>query len=195
MAEFLDEDAKQSIDNAKDLVVDSLAETMDLYGVTRSAGTLYGTMYFEGDMTLDEMRDQLGMSKPSMSTGVKKLQDFNVVKKTFRKGQRKHTYVAERDFFRFFANFFSYKWEREVDMNLEAIRTAQNQLADIIASENLSAEVIQEAQETYDILEQSKPYYYWLQRLAAMVKSGEIFDIIPFYPMNEEEDYGTGEQR
>lgn len=188
MAEFHDDDARMTIADAKDLVIDSLAETMDLYGVTRSAGSLYGTMYFEGDMTLDEMRDKLGMSKPSMSTGVKKLQDFNVVKKTFRRGQRKHTYVAERDFFRFFSNFFSHKWEREVDLNLDAIRTAQEQLVSISQSETISDDVKQEAQEIYDVLEGSKPYYYWLQRLAAMVKTGEIFDIIPFYPpVNEEE--------
>ncbi|MBB5173415.1 choline uptake/conversion transcriptional regulator CudC [Texcoconibacillus texcoconensis] len=187
MAEFRDEDAKGSIENAKDLVVDSLAETMDLYGVTRSAGTLYGTMYFEGDMTLDEMRDKLGMSKPSMSTGVKKLQDFNVVKKTFRRGQRKHTYIAERDFFRFFSNFFSDKWEREVNLNLEAIRHAQEQLSEVIASESISSHLKEDAEEVYQVLEDSKPYYYWLQRLAAMVKSGEIFEMIPFHPPTKEE--------
>ena len=44
---------------------------MDLYGINRSVGNLYGIMVFEGSMTLDEMRQQLQMSKPSMSTGVK----------------------------------------------------------------------------------------------------------------------------
>ncbi|CAM3910322.1 choline uptake/conversion transcriptional regulator CudC [Alkalicoccus chagannorensis] len=188
MAEFGDDQAKASISNAKDLVIDSLAETMDLYGVTRSAGTLYGTMYFEGDMTLDEMRDELGMSKPSMSTGVKKLQDFNVVKKTFRRGQRKHTYVAERDFFKFFSNFFSHKWDREAVLNMEAIEQSQKQLHSIMETATLSEEVRQEAEEVYDILEQSKPYYYWLQRLSDMVKTGEIFDLVPFHPPEDDEN-------
>ena len=44
---------------------------MDLYGINRSVGNLYGIMVFEGSMTLDEMRQQLQMSKPSMSAGVK----------------------------------------------------------------------------------------------------------------------------
>ncbi|EHJ08653.1 hypothetical protein SS7213T_03020, partial [Staphylococcus simiae CCM 7213 = CCUG 51256] len=34
-------------------------------------------------MTLDEMRHQLQMSKPSISTGVKKLQEFDIVKQQF----------------------------------------------------------------------------------------------------------------
>lgn len=85
-----------AIEQARDLVIDSIAETMDLYGITRSVGILYGTMYMRDEMTLDEMREELQMSKPSMSTGVKKLQDLNVVKKTFHRGIRKHTFVAEK---------------------------------------------------------------------------------------------------
>ncbi len=76
----MDDKGYEAIEKAKTFVIDSIAETMDLYGVTRSAGTLYGTMYFEDDMNLDEMRERLGMSKPSMSTSVKKLQDFDIVK-------------------------------------------------------------------------------------------------------------------
>lgn len=93
--------AEDRILAAKDLVIDSIAETMDLYGITRSAGILYGTMYLNEEMTLDEMREELQMSKPSMSTGVKKLQDMNIVKKTFHRGQRKHSFVAEKDFLSF----------------------------------------------------------------------------------------------
>ena len=65
---------KKQLDQAKDIVINGIGETMDLYGVNRSVGNLYGTMVFQGSMTLDEMREQLQMSKPSMSAGVKKLQ-------------------------------------------------------------------------------------------------------------------------
>jgi len=180
LSDFSREEAEASIQNAKDLVIESLAETMDLYGVTRSAGTLYGTMYFEGDMTLDEMRTQLGMSKPSMSTGVKKLQDLNVAKKTFRRGQRKHTYIAERDFFKFFSDFFSDQWKREANLNLEAIDKAQMQLNETIEDSSLPEETWKEAEKVHRILEESKPYYYWLQNLAAMLRSGELIDAVPY---------------
>lgn len=46
-----------AIEQARDLVIDSIAETMDLYGITRSVGILYGTMYMRDEMTLDEMRE------------------------------------------------------------------------------------------------------------------------------------------
>lgn len=171
--------AEESIEKAKAQVVDSLAETMDLYGVTRSAGTLYGTMYFEGDMTLDEMREKLGMSKPSMSTGVKKLQEFDIVKNTFRKGSRKHTYVAERDFFRFFSNFFTEKWKREVKVNLDAMKRAQSELESVMNNDEVEESLQIQAKEIYDQLEMSKPYYDWLMKLVQAFETGDIFDCIP----------------
>lgn len=95
----------QYIEEAKDLVINSIGETMDLYGINRSVGNLYGIMVFEGSMTLDEMRQQLQMSKPSMSTGVKKLQEYDIVKQQFTRGSRKQHFIAEKDFFTFFRNF------------------------------------------------------------------------------------------
>ncbi|UCZ53165.1 GbsR/MarR family transcriptional regulator [Bacillus shivajii] len=174
-----DDLAKQSIDHAKDLVIESIAETMDLYGVTRSVGNLYGTMYFEEDMTLDEMREELEMSKPSMSTGVKKLQEFDIVKKTFRRGSRKHTYAAEKDFFRFFNKFFTKKWEREVKLNLEAIERAQTELDEVMQSDDTSEELRKEAEIIYEQLEVSKPYYLWLNKLVNGIRNGEIFEAFP----------------
>ncbi|MDQ0299955.1 DNA-binding transcriptional regulator GbsR (MarR family) [Salibacterium salarium] len=186
MSNSSDQEARESLDNAKELVIDSIAETMDLYGVTRSAGTLYGTMYLEGDMTLDEMREKLGMSKPSMSTGVKKLQEFNVVKKTFRKGKRKQTYIAEKDFFQFFSNFFTQKWEREAKVNLHSIKDAQSTLTQIINEDNVSEEVKEDARETFQVMENSKRYYQWLNKLVETIETGEIFDLIPLDSKDED---------
>ncbi|GEN44582.1 choline uptake/conversion transcriptional regulator CudC [Alkalibacillus haloalkaliphilus] len=174
-----DEQARESVDQAKDIVIESLGETMDLYGVTRSVGNLYGTMYFEESMTLDEMREKLKMSKPSMSTGVKKLQEFDIVKQSFRRGSRKQTFVAEKDFFSFFSKFFTKKWEREVNLNLEAIKEAQPIFEEIMNSEDVSEEVRDEARELYEQVEYSKAYYYWLEQLVEGIRNGKIFEAFP----------------
>ena len=47
-------------------------------------------------MTLDEMRYELQMSKPSMSAGVKRLQEFDGVKQEFIRGSRKQHFTAEK---------------------------------------------------------------------------------------------------
>ena len=145
---------EQLLEEAKDIVINSIGETMDLYGVNRSVGNLYGTMVFEQkSMTLDEMRYELQMSKPSMSAGVKRLQEFDGVKQQFIRGSRKQHFTAEKDFFTFFGNFFSQKWNREIKLNLEAIQRAEKLLFPIIDSEDAEPELIEDANKMLEQIE------------------------------------------
>ncbi|SEI04795.1 DNA-binding transcriptional regulator GbsR, MarR family [Halobacillus karajensis] len=170
---------KIKIEQAKDKVIGAIAETMDLYGVTPAAANLYATMYFKDQMTLDEMRSELGMSKPSMSTSVRRLQEIKMVKKTFTRGSRKHTYAAEKNFFRSFMAFYCQMWEREVKMNLEAIEEAQEDFIEVIKDSNSTPEIVAEAKEHYDQLEESKIYYHWLDDLVESIRNGKIFEFLP----------------
>ncbi|MBP1949725.1 choline uptake/conversion transcriptional regulator CudC [Virgibacillus litoralis] len=182
MTNSKDEIAREKIEHAKDQVIGAIAETMDLYGVTPSAGNLYATMYFKEQMNLDEMREELGMSKPSMSTSVRKLQENEMVKKKFQRGTRKHTYVAEKDFFHSFMAFYCQMWDREVKMNMDAIKQAEFELDEIIEDDQVSPELHEEARSNYELLEKSKVYYWWLERLVASIRSEEIFDYLPKNP-------------
>ncbi|MBM7599287.1 DNA-binding transcriptional regulator GbsR (MarR family) [Virgibacillus halotolerans] len=181
-----DDQAVEKLEYAKDQVIGAISETMDLYGVTPSAGTLYATMYFADQMNLDEMREELGMSKPSMSTSVRKLQENGMVKKTYQRGSRKHTYMAEKDFFRSFMSFYCQMWEREVKMNLEAIHEAEIYLSEISKDETVSTEIRAEAKDHYDMIESSKIYYKWLDRLAQSIQNGKIFEFLPKDPFDEQ---------
>lgn len=178
------EKSRTKLEEAKEKVIGAIAETMDLYGVTPAAANLYATMYFEDQMTLDEMRTELEMSKPSMSTSVRKLQEIKMVKKTFTRGSRKHTYVAEKNFFRSFMAFYCQMWEREVKMNMEAIEESQEEFINIIKDSNTTPEVVAEAKQYYDQLEESKIYYRWLDDLVASIRSGKIFEFLPKDPQD-----------
>ncbi|KGP73730.1 choline uptake/conversion transcriptional regulator CudC [Pontibacillus yanchengensis] len=173
------ESPKSKLEEAQNKVIGAIAETMDLYGVTPAAANLYATMYFKDQMTLDEMRTELDMSKPSMSTSVRKLQDIAMVKKTFTRGSRKHTYVAEKDFFRSFMAFYCQMWEREVKMNLDAIEEAQEDFINVIKDPNSTQDIVAEAKKYYDQLQESKTYYYWLNDLVESIRSGKIFEFLP----------------
>ncbi|PNZ25454.1 transcriptional regulator [Staphylococcus petrasii] len=175
----------QKIEEAKDLVINSIGETMDLYGTNRSVGNLYGTMVFEGSMTLDEMREQLQMSKPSMSAGVKKLQEFDIVKQQFTRGSRKQHFIAEKNFFNFFRNFFTQKWEREVDTNLEAVNKAEALLQETLQNENLDDEAKAKVDKIQAQLNHTKQYCKWLENLSNAIESGQIFE---HYPIPEDEE-------
>lgn len=179
MGNYQDELAREKLEYAKDQVIGAIAETMDLYGVTSSAGTLYATMYFEDQMNLDEMRQELNMSKPSMSTGVRKLQENGMVKRVFQRGSRKHVYRAEKNFFESFMSYYCKMWEREVKTNLEAIQEAEVYLTDIANDEKVSEDIRKEAKDHIELLDQSKVYYKWLSRLVDSIKSEEIFEFLP----------------
>ena len=94
---------QQQLEQAKDIVINSIGQTMDLYGTNRSVGNLYGTMVFEGSMTLDEMRHQLQMSKPSMSAGVKILLNNNL------REEAANNILSPRKTFSSFSETFSLK--------------------------------------------------------------------------------------
>lgn len=179
---------QQQLEQAKDIVINSIGQTMDLYGINRSVGNLYGTMVFEGSMTLDEMRHQLQMSKPSMSAGVKKLQEFDIVKQQFTRGSRKQHFIAEKDFFIFFRNFFTKKFQREIDINVEAVKDAQAIINPLLESSDLTEAETQEAQKIKAQLDHTHVYYEWLEQLTEAIESGEIFKYfpIPEQPSNSE---------
>jgi len=176
------ERSRIKIEEAKDKVIGAIAETMDLYGVTPATANLYAMMYFKEQMTLDEMRTELEMSKPSMSTSVRRLQEIKMVKKTFTRGSRKHTYIAEKNFFRSFMGFYCQMWEREVNMNMEAIEESQKEFIEIMKDSASTPEIVAEAKKYYDQLEESKTYYHWLESLVDSIRSEKIFDFLPKNP-------------
>lgn len=171
--------ALKTIEQAEAIVIGAISETMDLYGVTPSTGQLYATMYFREEMTLDEMRDELGMSKPSMSTGVRKLQENEMVKKVFQRGSRKHNYIIEKNFFNSFTSFFCKMWEREAKTNLQGIAEAQPLLIKVMENQAISPIIREDAEKKFQLLEESKKYYRWLERLVKTFRSGEIYEFLP----------------
>ncbi|APC50073.1 GbsR/MarR family transcriptional regulator [Virgibacillus halodenitrificans] len=178
--------AKEKIDQVEHMMINTISETMDLYGVTPSVGRLYATMYFKHEpITLDEMKDALGMSKPSMSTSVRKLQEINIVQKVWQKGSRKDSFIAEKNFFNYFTQFYGMKWEREVSMYLASLKKAQALLKEVIEDSETDEASREKAELDYQQLADAMVYYRWLDKLTKLTKSGEIFDYIPVDDVDE----------
>lgn len=177
--EILDSSHWKKLDKVRKNVIQSIAQNIDLYGITPSIGRLYGTMYFHTEpMTLDEMGDALGMSKTSMSTGVRALQDIKMVRKTWQRGVRKDLYKVEEDWYKTFTDLFSTKWGQALEINVRVIRNAKEELTDL--AKQTEDEALQELIEG-DLakLEHALKYYEWLGLLIHSFESGEIFDFIP----------------
>ncbi|WP_080876177.1 choline uptake/conversion transcriptional regulator CudC [Oceanobacillus timonensis] len=185
---FNGEKNKEKISQAENLMVNTFSETMDFYGVTPSVGRLYGMMYFKHQpITLDEMKEALGMSKPSMSTSVRKLQDIGIVQKVWQKGSRKDSFMAEKNFFNYFSHFFGMKWEREVSMFMGNIKKAQEQLNEVMEDSETDEILRERAKLDYQQLDDAMIYYRWLEKLTKLTKSGEIYNYIPVEDVDEKD--------
>ncbi|MET3321089.1 GbsR/MarR family transcriptional regulator [Peribacillus butanolivorans] len=167
------------LEEAESIVIDAIAETMDLYGVTHSIGRLYGVLYFsEEPMTLNKMSSSLGMSKPSMSTGIHSLMDIEMVQKVWRKGERKDLYKAEKDFFVSFLSFFCKKWDRELSVNMQAIEKATEKFNSLLDNPDVPDAIQQKARKNLQQLQDSTQYYLWLKKLVHAFRSKELVKMI-----------------
>jgi DNA-binding transcriptional regulator GbsR (MarR family) len=178
--EGLSEEQIKVIEKTRRRVMDSIGNNMDLYGVTLSIGHLYGNMYFhDGPVTLDDMGEKMGMSKTSISTGMRTLVDLKMIGKIWGKGSRKDLYEVEPDWHQNFVDFFSIKWRKSMEMNISSLKKSLSEIRSL-RQENLDNEKLV-TQTDFDILKmtQALHYYRWLGRFIDALESGEIFDWIP----------------
>lgn len=169
----------EKYEETKEQFIQSIAKNMNLYGITPSIGRLYGALYFSDDpMTLDDMREALGMSKTSMSTGVRTLQDMKMVEPVFKRGVRKDLYRTEGDWYKSFSALFSRTWKKATETNIEEMIEAKEELQknyDLTDDDHLKARISLD----FERLEYAREYYEWLLRFVQVVESGRIFELVP----------------
>ncbi|MGG4033874.1 GbsR/MarR family transcriptional regulator [Paenibacillus cisolokensis] len=170
------------IQKARRRVIDSVGKNMDLYGITLSIGHLYGNMYFNSaPVTLDEMSETMGLSKTSISTGMRTLMDLKMIDKVWGKGSRKDLYEASTDWYQNFADYFSIKWRKAVETNMHALNKSLCEMKELEqegleqGNDQLVTIVRRDIAKIGDALQ----YYRWLLRLIDALESGEIFKFIP----------------
>ncbi len=173
-------EGKDQLERARERVIDVIAQNMDLYGVTDSIGRLYGMLMFqEQPMTLDEMKEELGMSKTSMSTSVRTLLELKMVDKVWKKGVRKDLYKAESDWYQNFVDFFAIKWRAAISENEYEMKKSLTELNKLLEREDVGEEVKEMAKSDIQKLEYALDYYDWLDRFVDSLESKEIFKLIP----------------
>ncbi|MGG1878860.1 transcriptional regulator [Paenibacillus cisolokensis] len=175
-----DKPLEEQYEQAKHEVIEAIAQTMDLYGVNHTFGTLYGVMYFEEkEMTLEEMQQKMNMSKSNMSYAIRSLLSSQMVTKLDKKQVRKDQYIAETDFFKVFQNFFGNKLQREIDVMSLAIDEAIGAWSSIILSPEASEELRSLCLQDMFKLQEAKAYYEWLQRFVNHLQDGTLFQLLP----------------
>ncbi|MGD6855819.1 GbsR/MarR family transcriptional regulator [Bacillus infantis] len=168
---------EELVAQARERVIESVARNMHLYGVPASIGRIYGTLYFENKpMTLDELKEELEMSKTSMSTGVRTLLELNMVEKVWRKGERKDLYQVKGDWYQNFIDRFCTQWRKGTQMNLDASLRSLKDLEEVL-SHTEDDETVKKAENHLQKITYAIEYYTWLDKVIDLFESREIFEL------------------
>ncbi|WP_256759387.1 GbsR/MarR family transcriptional regulator [Cohnella sp. WQ 127256] len=178
--EGLNEDHIKVLEKSRRRVMDSIGNNMDLYGVTLSIGHLYGNMYFhDGPVTLDDMGEKMGMSKTSISTGMRTLVDLKMIGKIWGKGSRKDLYEVEPDWHQNFIDYFSIKWRKSLELNISSLNKSLAEIRTLRESNIDNEQLVSQTDFDIQKMTQALHYYRWLARFIDALESGEIFNWIP----------------
>lgn len=169
----------QRLQEARDVMISAIAQSMVAYGVTPSVGRIYAVLYFaEAPLTLDDIKDEVAMSKASVSTGIRELMDTGMVVKVWKKGDRKDHYIAERDFFQNFLSFMVKMLRLERGVLYKAVEQVEPQMRDL-ADNAADSETREIAAKDAELVNGSKVYLTWIMRLANAMEAGDIFAHFP----------------
>lgn len=167
------------IQQARDVIIGGIAQTMEIYGLTASVGRIYGVLYFaDTPKSLNEIKDEVAMSKATVSNGLRELLDTEMITKVWKKGDRKDHYIAVKDFFKNFINFFVKQLRQERSIILKAYHQSLPVLEEIANNGHSEAA---KAKATRDIasINRTKVYFDWTLHLTKALETEEIFNYLP----------------
>jgi DNA-binding transcriptional regulator GbsR (MarR family) len=111
---------------ARDEFVQGMSRISHFWGFPKAMGAIYGAIYLSpGPLTLDEIVEQVGVTKGAVSTHVRTLERLGIVHKQIKLGDRKDYYEAEEDFWKVIKGVLRERERQEFDL---ALRTVENSL-------------------------------------------------------------------
>lgn len=112
---------------AREIVIEAIERSAEVYGLKRSYGRLYGILFFEpGALSLDELVERSGYAKSTVSSAMGALERFHMVHRRSVPGEGKRAYFeAETDFWYVFQQFLQQEIQREIDTMTRALDQAE----------------------------------------------------------------------
>jgi len=112
-------------------MIDSFVRATALIGLPRSIGEIYGCLYCSPEpLTFDASEARLGISRGSVSGGLKTLRQLGAVKLHYAPGSRKDHYAPELSMERLVRGFIKDQFTPHLESSAERLDTVEAQLAD-----------------------------------------------------------------
>ena len=134
---------------ARERIIESMEQSAEVYGLSRSAGRIYGALYFsEKPLSIPDLVEETGYAKSTISNVTRTLTRIGLIhRRSSDGGGRRVHYSAEREIWFILQDVFQQYIQREIQTTLRTIQRAQAQLPDDSETE---VERIKELRETYE---------------------------------------------
>lgn len=101
----------EDLDRAVQLIADAIGDVIERWGFRKVLGRMWTVLYLAGEpLSAAELAERLSLSSGSVSMALGELQEWAVVKRALRPGERREYFVAETDFWKMISKVVS---ERE----------------------------------------------------------------------------------
>jgi DNA-binding transcriptional regulator GbsR (MarR family) len=93
------------------------------WGVNRSVSQIHALLYLsDRPRTAEEIADLLGLARSNVSSSIKELMAWNLIRRVPIKGDRREHFEAEADIWEMFRRIAAGRKERELDPAIAALR-------------------------------------------------------------------------
>ncbi len=154
------------LDDAREHFIQGVSRIAHFWGFPKGMGAIYGAIYLSPtSVSLDDLVEQVGISKGAVSTNVRNLERLKMIHKRFKVGDRKDYYTAETDFWKIVKAVISEREKSEFD---QALRSVGESL-DILKRAKVSTKEKDNLGFYSDRLEKMKIFFDQLDSIIAVI--------------------------
>ncbi len=154
------------LDDAREHFIQGVSRIAHFWGFPKGMGAIYGAIYLSPtSVSLDDLVEQVGISKGAVSTNVRNLERLKMIHKRFKVGDRKDYYTAETDFWKIVKAVISEREKSEFD---QALRSVGESL-DILKRAKVSTKEKDNLGFYSDRLEKMKNFFDQLDSIIAVI--------------------------
>lgn len=113
---------KDQLAEARQNFIQGMSRISHFWGFPKAMGAIYGAIYLSPEpVSLDELVEQVGVTKGAVSTNARTLERLGMVHKQLQLGDRKDYYTAETDFWKVVRGVLKEREQQEFDLALRTV--------------------------------------------------------------------------
>ena len=160
----------------RERIIESMEQSAEVYGLSRSAGRLYGVLYFANEpLSIPDLVEETGYAKSTISNVTRTLTRIGLIhRRSSEGGGRRVRFEAERTLWFVLQDVLQQYLHREMQATLRTIERAETNLQD---DTHEDAARIQTLRETYEEFQE-------IIELTATYSAADLRDALEAYDQN-----------